>query len=90
MLMLINTEKDEEMEGSLIIIKTEFCLYPKTPRPCSKNVKIFPAEDQANHLLPCRAATEQTEFGGIRTFHAHLLMKLIPVCLYQHKSTERD
>lgn len=28
MLMLINAEKHEEMEGSLIIIKTEFCLYP--------------------------------------------------------------
>lgn len=90
--MLIKAEKHEEMEGSLIIIKTEFCLYPppkKTPTLQQKR-EIFPAEDQANHLLPCRAATEQTEFGGIRTFHAHLLMKPILVCPYQHKATERD
>lgn len=51
----------------------------------------FCAAKETRRPNPCgRAAAEQDEFGGICTFHAHLLMKPILTCLYQHKATERD
>lgn len=52
---------------------------------------FFFAAKETRRPNPCaRAAAEQDEFGGICTFHAHLLMKPILTCLYQHKATERD
>lgn len=54
-------------------------------------VRVFFAAKETRRPNPCaRAAAEQDEFGGICTFHAHLLMKPILTCLYQHKATERD
>lgn len=65
MLMLINAEKDEEMEGSLIKILS---VSPKNPRRCRKNMKFSPQKIRQTIFFPAEQRQSRQILEGFVHF----------------------